>query len=110
MYQGASTSGANAAAQTGQAGTTTAQAMGNALQSAGAAQAAGITQSANALTGGLSNISNTAMTYSLLNAANTGSGVGQYGTNALSNSALGASVGQAAPMDTGLITGSGQPS
>lgn len=54
MYQGASTGGANAAAGVGQAGTTTAQGMSNALQTGAAATAAGTVGAANALGGGLS--------------------------------------------------------
>lgn len=56
MYQGTSTSGANAAAMVGQTGTTTAQGMSNALQTGAAATAAGTVGAANALTSGVGQV------------------------------------------------------
>lgn len=75
MYQGASTSGANAAAMTGQAGTTAAANAGQAVQAAGAAQAAGTTGAANALTSGVSTLTNLSTQGALLQAVQNASGV-----------------------------------
>lgn len=67
MYQGASTSGANAAAMVGQAGTTTAQGMSNALQTGAAATAAGTVGAANALTGGVNSAAQNVAQLGILN-------------------------------------------
>lgn len=68
MYSGTSSAGANAAAGVGQAGTSTAVSMGNALQSGAASQAAGTLGAANALGGSLSSIGSIAMSYPMISA------------------------------------------
>lgn len=87
MISGASASGANAAALTGQAGQNAAIGIGNTLQAGAASTASGIIGAANALGGSLSGVGNTALTYAMLHAqqpgAGGGSAVAQGGTNLL---------------------------
>jgi hypothetical protein len=76
MLQGVSTSGANAAAQTGQAGTTAAAQQGNFTAAAGQNQAAGTLNAANALTGSIGSVSSLPLQLALFNQAQGAAGGG----------------------------------
>ncbi len=83
MLSGVSSSGANAAAQTGQAGTSTASTVGNYLTNAATASASGTIGSATSLTNALSNISSIPLQSALIGSLNrtVQSGTGAVGGN-----------------------------